>query len=139
MPAEFVDAMADELVASGVGARYAKTGTSIQVNLRRALGQNHTILLRQTGGLAFPWDGKEQYAVQILVDSDDLVSGQVLARTVFDQFHNRTAETISGHDVLWLRSTSGPPQALPIGPAGEAGHYQFSVNFDAMLRKPLGE
>ena len=139
MPAEFVDALADELVASGVGARYSDSGSSIQVNLRRELGQDHTILLRQTGGLADPWSSAdqgrtEQYAVQVLVDSIDLVSGQVLARQVFNQFHGRKAETISGHQVLWLRSTSGPPQALPLGPTGQAGRYQFSVNFDAVLK-----
>ena len=134
--AEFIESLASDLVASGVGARYG-TGSgvvSVQLNYRRDNDQDHTVLLMQTGGLAFPHAGKEQQGIQVLVDSDDLVSGQTIARQVYDQFHERTAETISGHEVLWLRATT-LPQAIPVGPAaGQPERFQFSVNFEALLK-----
>lgn len=134
--AEFIDAVADDLVASGVGARYATSGVSIQVNYRRASAP-HVVLLSQTGGLAFPHDAKEQQGIQVLVDSIDLVSAQTIARQVYEQLHERIATaTFSGFEVLWMRATSGPPQAIPVGPAGgQPERFQFSVNFDALLVK----
>lgn len=131
----FISALADDLVASGIGGRYSTSGTSIQVNYRRDTGAPHVVLLRESGGLSFPWNTKEQLGIQVLVDSNDLVSGQTIARTIYNQFHERTAEVLSGHKLLWLRSTSGPPQAIPLGPAAEAGRFTYSVNFDALIVK----
>lgn len=133
---EFVQAVALDLVASGVGALYATSGTSIHVNVRRdqpGNTVNTVVLLKQTGGVAFPLNTKEQYAFQCFVDSDTIAGARDTARTVFDQLHERTAEVISGHRVLWMRAI-GPPQAVPLGPTESKG-YQFSVNFDAMLVK----
>lgn len=133
----FISALADDLVASGIGARYATSGVSIQVNLRRETGAPHIVLLRETGGISYPWDAKENLGIQVVVDSTDLVSGQTIARNIYEQFHDRVAETISGHRMLYLRSTSGPPMALPLGPASDTpGRYTFSVNFDALIAKP---
>ncbi len=134
--AEFIEALASDLTASGVGVRYG-TGSgvvSIQLNYRRDVSAEHVALLMQTGGLAFPHKGKEQQGIQVLVDSNDLVSGQTIARQIHDQFHERTAETISGHEVLWLRATT-LPQAIPVGPAaGQPERFQFSVNFEALIK-----
>lgn len=141
MPAsgEFIEGVADDLVASGVGtARYSTSGVSVQVNYRRDTGAPTVLLLTQTGGLTFPWDFKEQQGFQVLVDSTDVVSAQTVARQVYDQLNERTAEcfpAVSGHMVLWLRATT-LPQAIPVGPTGDqAEHFQFSVNFDALIIK----
>lgn len=132
----FIAALADDLVASGVGSLYASSGVSIQVNFRRETGAPHIVLLRETGGTSWPWAAKENLGVQVVVDSTDLISGQTLARNVYDQFHDRVSETISGHRMLYLRSTSGPPMALPLGPATDTpGRYTFSANFDALIAK----
>ncbi len=133
---EFIEAVARDLVASGVGAFYSTSGVAIQVNVRADDPGNSIttwVVLRQTGGVAFPLKTKEQYAFQCLVDSTTVVSAQTVARTVFDQLHERTAEVISGHKVLWMRAIA-LPQAVPLGPTDSKG-YQFSVNFDAMLVK----
>ncbi len=133
--AEFIDVMADMLVASGVGARYATSGTSIQVNYRRETGAPIVVFLLQQGGLAFPFDYKEQYAVQCLVDGTTISGARDKARQVFDLLHETVATEVSGHQVLWLRAIA-PPQAIPVGPGGgEHERYQFSVNFDALLVK----
>ena len=132
----FISALADDLVASGVGERYAASGVSIQVNYRRATGARHYVLLRETGGTSHPWDAKESLGVQVVVDSDDLISGQTLARDIYEQFHDRVSETLSGHRMLYLRSITGPPMALPLGPASNTpGRYSFSANYDALIAK----
>lgn len=137
MPAsgEFVDSVADYLVASGVGARYATSGTSLQVNVRRETGAPTTVLLTATGGLAFPKKQIEQYAFQALVDSTTVSGATIKAREVFDLLHDVHATTLpSGHEVLWMRATA-LPQPVPIGPGGgQTEQYQFSVNFDALLK-----
>lgn len=130
---EFIEAVALDLVASGVGAIYSTSGVSIQPNVRRETAAPTVLYLRQTGGIAFALDTKEQQAFQALVDSTTINVAQTVARTVFDQLHERTAEVISGHQVLWMRAVA-PPQAIPLGPTESKG-YQFSVNFDAMLVK----
>lgn len=133
---EFLDAVALDLVASGVGGLYGSpvSGVSIQVNVRREVpGANTVVLLKQTGGAAFPFDYKEQQAFQCFVDSTTISGARDTARTVFDQLHERTAETISGHRVLWMRAIA-PPQSVPLGPTDSKG-FQFSVNFDALLVK----
>lgn len=136
--AEFIEALADELVASGVGTgRYSTSGVSVQLNHRRDLGAPHVIQVRQAGGLPFPYAGKEQQGVQILVDSEDVVSGQTIARQAYDQLHNRTAEVIGGHNVLWMRAST-LPQPLP-GPAGQAERFTFVVSLEALLRLTGGE
>jgi hypothetical protein len=122
-------------VASGVGSRYSTSGVSIQVNFRRDTGAPTVVLLMQQGGLAFPFDYKEQYAVQCLVDSTTISGARTVSRQVFDILHETVATEISGHQVLWMRAIA-PPQAIPEGPGGEEHErYQFSVNFDALLVK----
>ena len=130
---EFIEAVARDLVASGVGALYATSGVSIQVNMRKETGATTVLLLTQAGGLAFPKDEKEQQGFQCFVDSTTISGAQTVARTVFDQLHERTAEVISGHQVLWMRAIA-PPQAVPLGPTDSKG-FQFSVNFEALLVK----
>jgi len=132
----FISALADDLVASGIGARYATSGISIQVHYRRDTGAPHVVLLRETGGITHPWAAKENLGVQVVVDSTDVISGQSIARSIHEQFHDRHAETISGHRMIYLRSTTGPPMALPLGPASNTpGRFTFSVNFDALIAK----
>lgn len=130
----FISALADDLVASGVGSRYSTSGVSIQVNYRRDTGAPHTVYLRETGGVSYPWASKENIGIQVLVESNDVVSAQTIARDVYDQFHDRHAETLSGHRMLYLRSTSGPPTAIPLGlNALNPERFTFSVNFDALI------
>ena len=132
----FISALADDLVASGIGVRYATSGISIQVNYRRDTGAPHVVLLRETGGSSHAWDAKENLGIQVIVDSTDVVSGQSISRDIYEQFHDRHAETISGHRMIYLRSTTGPPMALPLGPASSTpGRFTFSVNFDALIAK----
>lgn len=132
---EFVDAVADRLVASGIcTGRYSTSGTAAQVNLRRdGMGADTIVLLTQQGGGAFPKDQTEQQAFRVLVDAETLSGAQSKSREVFDHLHELTAVTLSGHDVLWVRAVA-PPQSVPIGP-GESERFQFSVNFDALVRK----
>lgn len=134
--AEFVSAAANLLVSGGVGTLYATSGTSVQMNVRRDTGAETVVLLSQTGGLAFPHDAKEQYAFQVMVDSTTISGARTTARAVFDLLHERVAEEIGGHDVLWLRAVT-LPQAIPMGPSGgpDKERFQFSVNFDALLVK----
>lgn len=150
MPAsgEFVDAVADLLVASGLGTgRYSTSGTSIQVNLRRDFGVDLTyVLLSQTGGQSFPFALREHQNLQVLVDAPTVSGARAKAREIYDFLHDRAAFAITlagvsgadaGHRIMWLRSTTGPPQAIPIGPGGgEADRYQFSTNFEAFLLRP---
>ena len=132
----FISALADDLVASGIGERYATSGISVQVNYRRDTGAPHVVLLRETGGSSHPWAAKENLGIQVVVDSTDIVSGQSISRDIYEQFHDRHAETISGHRMIYLRSTTGPPMALPLGPATNTpGRFTFSVNFDALIAK----
>lgn len=135
--AQWVDSLADYVVSgttvTGAG-RYINSGVSVQVNYRRDMpGADVIVLLRETGGLAFPLVQKEQQAVQVVVDSADLVSGQVTARAIYDSLHDLHAVTIDGHRVLWLRATA-LPQNIPTGPlAGQNERFQITVNFDALL------
>jgi hypothetical protein len=130
---ELVDAIADRLVASGIGtARYSTSGTSVQVNVRRETGADTIVLLTQRGGTAYPGQREDQ-TFQVLVDATTVSGAQAKARAVFDHLHGLVALTLSGHDVLWIRAVT-PPQAVPHGP-GESERFQFSVNFDAFVRK----
>lgn len=134
---EFIDGVADVLVGSGIGTgRYSTSGTSVQVNYRRDFGTDVTyVLLKQTGGQAFPHDAKELQSFQVLVDGSTLSGTRAKARAVFDQLHETIAEQISGgHKVLWLRAVT-LPQAIPTGPAADGLRFQFSTNFDALLVK----
>lgn len=150
MPAsgEFIDAIADWLVASGLGTgRYSTSGVSIQINVRRDFGVGvQYVLLTQQGGTGFPFALREHQVFQILVDGPTVSGARAKAREIFDFLHDRvaTAITVAGvsglseaHRIMWMRSTSGPPQAIPIGPGGgESDRYQFSTNFEAFLLKP---
>ncbi len=130
---EFVDSVADYMVLSGVGARYATSGTSIQVTVRRDIGATTVVLVTPQGGLAFPKKQTEQQAFQVLVDSDTISGARVKAREVFDLLHDVHAVILpSGHEVLWMRAVA-LPQAIPNGP-GRGEIFQFSVNFDAVLK-----
>lgn len=137
--AEFITAVANDLVSGGVGALVATSGVSIHQNVRRDTGADHYVTLKQTGGLSFPHKGKEQYTIQAMIDSDDVVSGQTIARSVYDRLNERISVTLGGHDVLWIRAIT-PPQAVPMGPsAGQPPErFQFSVNFDSLIRKDGG-
>lgn len=131
---ELVDAVADLLVASGVGTgRYTTSGTSVQVNMRRDLGSPTVMLLTQFGGVAAAKDQTEDQAFQVLVDSSLVSGAQAKAREVFNFLHERTAETLSGLDVLYIRAVA-PPQAVPTGP-GSSERFLFSINFTARIRK----
>ncbi len=133
--AEFVDVVADMLVGAGIGARYSTSGVSIQVNYRRDIGAPTVVLLMQQGGLSHPFNYKENYAVQCLVDSATISGARDTSRQVYDLLNETVATEVSGHQVLWLRAIA-PPQAIPVGPGGgEHERYQFSVNFDALLVK----
>lgn len=134
MPAsgEFIDRLADLLVASGFGERGpTASGVSIQTSFRREseVGPT-TALLSQTGGASFPWGFKEEYGVQLLVDSSTVSGAKTTARAIYDFLHETTAQVISGHKVLWLRAIA-PPQAIPTGP--DESRFQFAVNFNALL------
>ncbi len=137
--AEFITAIADDLVSGGIGELVSTSGVSIHQNVRRDVGAPHYVTLKQTGGLAFAHKGKEQYALQVMIDSNDPVSGQTIARDVYDRLHERISVTLGGHDVLWIRAIA-PPQAVPMGPsAGQPPErFQFSVNFDSLIRKDGG-
>ncbi len=141
--AEFVRAVANDLVSGGVGVLYATTGVSIQVNARRDIMQGNPgdtiVLVMQTGGIVRPRGSAEEYGIQALVDSNDVVSGEVAARAVFDRLKERFNVTLGGHVVHWLRAIASP-QAVPMGPA--AGQppesFMFSINFNALILKDGG-
>lgn len=132
--AEFIDGLAGRLVASGIGTGlYSTSGTSVQVNVRRETGAPTLLLLSQTGGTPHVKGQTEQHGVQVLVDSTTVSGARAKAREVFDHFHGLTAETISGHDVLWVRALA-LPQAVVVGP-GESEQFRFSLNFEALVRQ----
>ncbi len=84
--AEFIRAVADDLVSGSVGALYATSGVSIQVTNRReiqlgAVGDT-IVLLQQSGGNPWPRGSAEEYGFQVLIDSNDAVSGEVAARAL---------------------------------------------------------
>lgn len=134
--AEFVDAIANDLVASGVGQRYnaaPTSGTSIQVNSRRDSGHETIVALQQFGGTPFERATSEDYLVQVLVDGASVVTARDTARTVYEQFRDRKRETLGGFDVLWVRPVT-LPQAVPLGPgAGTAERFQYTFSLSARV------
>lgn len=141
----FVHALADLLVASGVGALYVNSGTCIQVNFRRdpisgATADTVVTLYAAPGGQSAPFDAWEIQAVQAIVDARDPNDASTRAQSVYDTLHETAAATITGttvsgsFEVLWMRAVS-PPQAVPVGPLLEGDRHQFSVNFSAFIRK----
>lgn len=137
--AEFVDEVADLLVASGVATGlYTTSGTSLQVNYRRDTGAPTVLLLRQSGGTPLPKADAETYTLQALVDSETNAAAKSKARELFDFLHERTRVALPSHDVLWIRAVT-LPQSLPLGPnTGGSERFQFSVNFNAFIRKAGG-
>lgn len=145
--AEFIRAVADDLVSGSVGTMYSTTpgSVSIQVTNRReiqdsAAGDGSTIvLLQQTGGNPWPRGSAEEYGFQVLVDSNDVVSGETAARAVYDRLFERFNEVLGGHVVHWLRAVA-LPQAVPMGPsAGQPPErFMFSVNFNTLILKTGG-
>lgn len=134
---EVISGMADELVGAGIGTGiYATSGTSIQVNYRRDMGDDTThVLLRQSGGASYPHKAKEQQGIQVLVDGPTISGTQATARSIYELWEEVTATTISGgHEVLWIRAIA-PPQAFPTGPDPGRERFQFSVNFDVLIVK----
>lgn len=134
--AEFVSDLADYVVSGLTNAgRYQSSGISVQVNVRREMeGADAVAVLRQTGGVSFPLVHKEQQGIQLRVDATKVTSGQTVAREIYDLLQDVHAVEIGGHSVLWLRSVSGPPQAIPVGPIGDQNErYSFTVNFEALL------
>lgn len=135
MPAsgEFLDRVADLVVASGIGTgRYATSGVSVQVSFRRELGAPTVLLLTPTGGLTHERGALETQSFQAFVDSETLELARDTARELFDLLHETGTTEIGGHAVTWIRALA-PPQAVPVGP--DAKRFQFSVNFDALLAK----
>ncbi|MCI0669328.1 MAG: minor capsid protein [Myxococcaceae bacterium] len=129
--AEFVDVVADLLVASGVGGLY-EGSTQVQVNFRREQEQAATVLVVQTGGVAFPFDHKEQAAFQVLMDATTISGGQALARQVFELLHEVVATEVGGYQVLWMRAVA-PPQLVAW--PGDDERHAWSLNFDALIAK----
>lgn len=132
MPAsgEFIDRLADLLVASGFGILGAPTsGAAVQVDFRRD-GPEMVLLLSQTGGVSYPFGDKEEYGFQVLVDATTISGAKATARGVYDFLHETIVQEIGGHRVLWLRAIA-PPQAIPAGPKPE--RFQFSTNYRALL------
>lgn len=136
--AEFVYTIADDLVSGSIGGLFGSpvSGVSIQPGTRRELfGGDRgvtVVALIPTGGAAFSRDEKESYGFQAWVDSPTVSGASDTARLVFDRLHERTAEVLGGHQVLWIRAIA-PPQAIPASPTAE--RFQFSVNFDSLLVK----
>jgi hypothetical protein len=132
---EVVNLLADDLVASGVGALWASSGVSVQVNYRRDTGADTYVVLRQTGGSTFPGPAtrREQQTFQALVDSNTLSGVQAVARQVYDQLHSRENMTLSGVRVMQVLAIA-PPNVFPTGPgANDPGRFQASVNLDAFV------
>lgn len=132
--AELVGDLAELLVASGIcDGHYSDEGRSAQVNFRRETHAETIVLLTQRGGLV-ERERAEMPSFQVLVDSSSIRAASTCAREVFDFLHEMGRfVSDSGHDVLWVRAVA-PPQAVPNGP-GESERFQFSMNFDAFIRK----
>jgi len=138
----FVEGVAQLLVASGLGTSgatatglYSTSGTSVQVTERRDFGTPIVVLLQETGGLAFPFDVKEQQGFQVLIDASTISGARAKAFEIYEFLHDQIKLVVSGGAALWVRATT-MPQAIPVGPgAGEAARHQFSVNFDALIVK----
>lgn len=129
---EFLDRVADLLVASGIGTgRYSTSGVSVQVSFRRDVAPT-VLLLTPTGGLTHDRDSLETQSFQAFVDSTTLSGARDTARALFDFLHETGTTEIGGHAVTWIRALA-PPQAMPTGPNEK--RFQFSVNFDALLAK----
>jgi hypothetical protein len=130
---EFVTALVNECVASGIGTLYGKTGVSIQDGFRRDFSPSPetVVLFRGGGGEGLPFDTSEEYAIQVLVDSATVSGARAVARQVYNQLHDRRAENIGGFGVLWLRGVA-PPQDLGPGPA-DRERFTVTANFTARL------
>lgn len=139
---EFIDAVAEHTARhlSGQGfAMYATSGVSVQLGTRRAIeGAAAIAVFTAAGGAAFPRNQKEQYGFVVNVDAKTREDSLNTSRLIFDELHDTIAMVISGSaatfEVLWLRSTSGPPQELGNGP-GDEQRWLSTVNYDALLVK----
>lgn len=128
---EFVTALVDLTIASGIGEKYAATGVSIQDGYRRDTGADIVALFRQATGVSFPFDQTEEQGIQVLVDATTVSGARTTARAIYNLLHNRIAETQGGFRFLWLRGVA-PPQDLGPGPA-DSKRFTVTANYTARL------
>jgi len=134
---EFVEALQAHLISGGIGVALSPSlvsgDTSVQMNYRRDTPAN-VILLRQTGGLAFPHAAKELQTIQVLVDAPTISGARGKAREVHNALHELLMYTFSGgHHAMYIRAAT-LPQAIPVLSAlGLKERFLFSVNFQALL------
>jgi hypothetical protein len=134
---EFVEALVAHLISGGIGVALApglvSGDTCVQHNYRRDTPAN-IVLVRQSGGLAFPHAAKELQTIQVLVDAPSISGARGKAREVHDALHELLMYTFSGgHHAMFIRATQ-LPQAIPVLSAlGLKERFLFSVNFQALL------
>jgi len=130
---QFVTALVDLCVASGIGTKYAEMGTSLQDGYRRDFNPQPAIvaLFRQGAGASFPFDTSEEYGVQVLVDATTVSGARDTARDIYNLLHNRLAQVVGDFSVLWLRGVA-PPQDIGPGPA-DSKRFTVSTNYTARL------
>lgn len=134
---EFVEALAAHLISGGVGRAFAEGlsvgDTCVQHNYRRESAAN-IVLVRQTGGQAYPRAAKELQTIQVFVDAPTISGARGKAREVHDALHELLMYTFSGgHHAMYIRA-SQLPQAIPVLSAlGQKERFMFSVNFQALL------
>jgi hypothetical protein len=139
---DFIEGLAGMMVASGIGTSgqsnglYATSGVSVQYDFRRHFDDVEIYVIFQgVGGVPGERGQSERPVFNVWVDGHTLSGVRGTAREVFDFLHERVAFTVSGHDVLYVRGLA-LPQPIPIGPApDDPTRYQYSVNFEAFLRK----
>lgn len=137
MPDEFVTAALQYVAANGIGTLYSASGVALQDGMRRAPGDlpgvaPETIaLFRETGGESLIFDTSEEYAFQVLVDSETVSGARKVSRDIYNLLHDTRATVISGFSVLWLRGVT-PPQDIGIGP-GTGERFTVSTNYTARL------
>lgn len=134
---EFVHALAAHLISGGIGSAYSETlglgETSIQMNYRRETAAN-VVLLRQTGGAAYPHAAKELQTIQVLCDAPTISGAREKARQVHDALHELTMYAFSGgHFAMWIRASTLPQSVPVLSALGTKERHLFSVNFQALL------
>lgn len=143
--AEPVDALAELAVAQLSGQGFAfydaapASGVSVQVGARQVPTTSDEVTIAvfvQGGGLSFPLKQKEQVGFAVNVDARTRQRSLDASRAIYGVLHDRHAFVVSGtradFKVLWVRSTSGPPQMLGNGP-GEEQRWLSTVNYDALI------
>lgn len=143
MAKEFAAVAMDYCEAQGIGGVYATSGVALQDGLRRAPGDlpgsapDTIALFRGTGGETIvgatpgPTSTSEDYALQVLVDSETVSGARATARAIYDLLHDVRASVISGVSVLWIHGVT-PPQDLGTGPGSEE-RFLVTCNYTARL------